>query len=546
MRHKSLIAIVAPICMALGGCSSSGGGTTPVTVTVLGYTVVITTAPPATALVGASVPIAFSVKENESDGTSKPASGRSFTVTVTAGAGTVNGGTTAALTTAADGSVSLTWILGPAAGSQTLRGAVSSTQFVDVSTTATLPPVSTVAVTITTPSIAMGTIGDQASAVVKDASGNVLQGRLVTWQSSNTTVATVNATGVISAVGVGTSTISATSETKSGSALLTVTQSTWNAAWHLRKQVAVTTTTASAPTGYSVAVQLDHASLVAAGKSLASGNDVRMLYWTGSNWIELDRVLDAGSAWNSATTTIWFQTQAAINAASSDNNYYIYYNNAAAPAPPAGKSNVFLFADDFEAGNLNKWTTLLGLWTVDNSRSHTGTFSLKYPTEGDVDGLTRMLVANPAVNVADIYVESWWFMNSAATDYNLAQGMRMTGVQPTSNGYYTKLYNSSTFGWANGKVINGTFFELTAPVGPLLSNSWIRVGTAMAGTTMRTLVNGVDIGSIGGLTELTSGNIAFRKFVVPVGASWWIDDVIARRYVTPEPTAAAGSEGAAP
>ena len=543
MRRNSLAAILALTVMFVAGCSSSGGGTT---VTVLGYAVTIKTAPPTTAPVGASIPIAFTVTENESDGSSKPASGKTFTVAVTAGGGTVSGAASTTLTTAADGSASLTWILGPTVGAQTVRGSVSSDHFLDISVTATAIPVSSVAVTLATPSIPLGTAGDQATAVLKDAGGNVLVGRTVTWQSSNTTVATVSGTGVITTVGIGTSTITATSEGQSGGALLTVTQSTWNAAWTLRKQITVTTTTA-ASAGYSVAVLLDHASLVTAGKALASGNDVRVLYWTGSSWVELDRVLDAGSAWNGGTTTIWFKLQAAIGAASSDNNYYIYYHNSAAGGPPADRSNVFLFADDFEAGNLNKWTQLLGLWTIDNTRSHSGTFALMYPVEGDVDGLTRMLVANPALNVADVYVESWWYLNSASTDYNLAQGLRMTGVQPTSNGYYTKLYNNSPFGWVNGKVIGGTFFQLSAaPVGPLLSNSWIRVGTGMVGTTMTTFVNGANIGSIAGLTELASGNIAFRKFVVPTGASWWVDDVIARRYVTPEPTAAGGAEEIAP
>jgi len=91
-------------------------------ITVLGYTVTIKTAPPSTALIGASIPVAFTVTENESDGTSKPASGKSFTVTVTAGGGTVNGGASAVLTTASDGSVSLTWVLGSTLGPQTLRG----------------------------------------------------------------------------------------------------------------------------------------------------------------------------------------------------------------------------------------------------------------------------------------------------------------------------------------------------------------------------------------------------------------------------------------
>ena len=63
----------------------------------------------------------------------------------------------------------------------------------------------------------------QYTATLTDASGNVLGGRVVTWGSSNTSAATVSATGVVTAVAQGASTITATSEGKSGSAALTVT-----------------------------------------------------------------------------------------------------------------------------------------------------------------------------------------------------------------------------------------------------------------------------------------------------------------------------------
>jgi uncharacterized protein YjdB len=221
MRGRGLVARSAPVLLVLVGCTSPAGNNE---VTVTGYTVTMKTAPPASAQTGTSVPIVFMVTENESDGTTKAASGKSFTGTVTTGGGTVNGASSATVATASDGSASLTWLLGPTAGTQTLRGSVSTTAFLDASVTATPPAVSTVAVTIANPSIVLGTAGDQATAVVKDAGGNVLDGRVVTWQSSNTTVATVNGTGTIITVGVGTSTITATSEGQSGGALLTVTQ----------------------------------------------------------------------------------------------------------------------------------------------------------------------------------------------------------------------------------------------------------------------------------------------------------------------------------
>lgn len=61
------------------------------------------------------------------------------------------------------------------------------------------------------------------TAVAKDASGNVVNANF-TWSSSDTAVATINATGVASSVAVGTTTITATTGGVSGSATLNVTQ----------------------------------------------------------------------------------------------------------------------------------------------------------------------------------------------------------------------------------------------------------------------------------------------------------------------------------
>ncbi|MGH8265315.1 MAG: DUF2341 domain-containing protein, partial [Steroidobacteraceae bacterium] len=135
----------------------------------------------------------------------------------------------------------------------------------------------------------------------------------------------------------------------------------WNASYAQRMRISVTTTT-SIVNGYSVDVVLDHAALVTAGDALASGNDVRIVYWTGAAWTELDRVVDYASAWNSATTTIWFKTQAAIGTNTFDDNYYLYYGNVAAGTPPADADNIFLLYDDFGAASVDtsKWTVSSG------------------------------------------------------------------------------------------------------------------------------------------------------------------------------------------
>lgn len=83
-------------------------------------------------------------------------------------------------------------------------------------------PVASVTVTLAASSIIAGST-TQATAVLKDASGNVLSGRTVTWSSATTSVATVDANGLVTGVSSGTSVISATSEGKTGTATVTVT-----------------------------------------------------------------------------------------------------------------------------------------------------------------------------------------------------------------------------------------------------------------------------------------------------------------------------------
>jgi len=83
-------------------------------------------------------------------------------------------------------------------------------------------PVATVVVSPGSASVGVGGT-QQFTTTLKDASGNVLTGRTVTWTSSAVSVATITGNGLVSALLAGTSTITATSEGQSGTASLTVT-----------------------------------------------------------------------------------------------------------------------------------------------------------------------------------------------------------------------------------------------------------------------------------------------------------------------------------
>ncbi len=88
--------------------------------------------------------------------------------------------------------------------------------------TVTLVPVASVTVT---PGGATVTAGAtvQLTATPRDAAGNVLSGRTTAWKAATTTVATVNANGLVSAVSAGTSVITATIDGISANVTITVT-----------------------------------------------------------------------------------------------------------------------------------------------------------------------------------------------------------------------------------------------------------------------------------------------------------------------------------
>ena len=112
-------------------------------------------------------------------------------------------------------------VTGVAAGTVTIT-ATSEGKSGTASITVAGAPVATVTVTPASASVQAGQTV-QLTATLKDASGNILTGRVVTWSSSNTTAASVNSAGLVTANAAGSATITATSEGKTGTSTITVT-----------------------------------------------------------------------------------------------------------------------------------------------------------------------------------------------------------------------------------------------------------------------------------------------------------------------------------
>src|SRR5881396_3720701 len=187
--------------------SNPGNLSDTATVTVSGCTVPVASVSvtPASATVAAGQSVQLTATPKDANG--NPLSGRTVTWSsnnTSVAIADVNGNVTAI----APGSATIT--------------ATSEGQSGTAAITVTSVPVASVTVSPASASVQAGqTI--QLTATPKDANGNALTGRVVTWSSSNTSVATVNAGGFVTSSAAGSATITAASEGKSGTSAITVT-----------------------------------------------------------------------------------------------------------------------------------------------------------------------------------------------------------------------------------------------------------------------------------------------------------------------------------
>src|SRR2546430_1773581 len=156
------------------------------------------TVSPATASVPPGQTVQLTATPKDANGT--PLSGRTVTW---------SSGNTTVATVSSSGLVT-----GKVAGTVTIT-ATSEGQSGTSAITVVHVPVASVSVAPASASVQAGS-AIQLTATPKDANGNPLSGRTVSWSSSNTSVATVSSSGLVTGVTVGSAAITATSEGPSG------------------------------------------------------------------------------------------------------------------------------------------------------------------------------------------------------------------------------------------------------------------------------------------------------------------------------------------
>jgi uncharacterized protein YjdB len=284
---------------ATGLVTTAGAGTATITATSEGKTgtssITVSLAPVVTLTVSAPTTPMIVGGTQQLTATARDANGNVLTgrtVTWASSNGSV-------LTVSSTGSPATVTAIGVGAATITATSeSVSSTPTPSI--TVNPVPVATVTVSPATATLVLGiTPTQQFTAVTKDANGNVLAGRLVAWTSSNTAAATVDATGLVTAVGAGSTTITATSEGKSGPSAVTVSLAP------------VSAVTVSAPTTPMIVGQTQQ---VTATTRDANGNLVtgRVISWVSSN----NAVLTVSANGTPATVTAVAPGTATITATS--------------------------------------------------------------------------------------------------------------------------------------------------------------------------------------------------------------------------------------
>ncbi|PKQ15631.1 MAG: hypothetical protein CVT68_09170 [Actinobacteria bacterium HGW-Actinobacteria-8] len=276
-----------------------------------------------------------------------------------------------------------------------------------------------------------------------------------------------------------------------GAGGVTYDASWWDPAWRFQRVLDVAAGATPLTADSTFTFTFDHAALVAAGQSLASGDDVRLLRWNGAGFDELDRVALTG--WDSGAVTLAFSPAAAIGANVTDSDYVLAYGNAAAGAPPADGRQVYWLWEDFDDGDFttgNVWTANHGTWDVTGgyarlvnpSGSDSFEAGLYYPggaawTDYEVSMRIRdastggssypgpaLRVANPATNATSL----WWFEYYRATtqatmrpfvnntDYSWSYNVALPAAFP-SNAWVTTEYRvvgDRFWSWYEGSVLH--------------------------------------------------------------------------------------------
>ena len=297
-----------------------------------------------------------------------------------------------------------------------------------------------------------------------------------------------------------------------------------NEGWSRFVPLTVTNGTATAwQPGTPVSATFDHAAAVAAGYSMASGDDVHLFYRANGQWIELERAADVGASWNQPKTRLWFQLAAVLSSGASDSGYFIGYGAASAAPhttsslafPPARDSQtVALYACEERAGN-SLADSSLNAYTATLRSFASGPFGAGYLSGGlALDGSGYGVSPAPLPR-GDFTLEAWFRTTDATAGIaGFVATPPAGGAHPISitlqNGklaaeasLFTGLFVGTTFKTYNDGAWHHVALTLNTGTLYLFVDGQVAIQGPGLGLPVQVPVGGLVIGAGGGLPPMS-------------------------------------------
>ncbi|MGC9020846.1 MAG: DUF2341 domain-containing protein [Candidatus Methanodesulfokora sp.] len=311
----------------------------------------------------------------------------------------------------------------------------------------------------------------------------------------------------------------------------------WLSGWAYRVPVTIDNTqNSNSLTDYQVPIVLDTASLISQGKMRSDCGDIRVTNDDGitklSYWIEC--------GCNTANTKVWVKVPSIP--AGGKKTIYVYYGNPSATSQ-SNITNVFIFGDDFESGNLNKWTIYTGTTASIVYDSAKGSNVLKvYDTANQISPVAVM----PSITAGFVIELDIAFPTATAGVAASSDAGICWYVTDNKNGYLQTIKN--TIGYTGGedryKRVAGTWSViLDTTVQGIGDKNWHKIKMEILSNDWRYYIDSVL--KVSGLQDTTfnQGKIGLRP---NVGTSttyyYYYDNIFVRKFIPPEPTVTVGAE----
>lgn len=163
----------------------------------------------------------------------------------------------------------------------------------------------------------------------------------------------------------------------------------WNEAFTLRQAMQISGPAGGVPPDHPILVTFDHAAQVAAGRSLASGDDVWIVTrsMADGGLVPLNRVVDESSGWNRTDTQIWFSSFEQIPEGAVP-EYWLYWGNATPGQPLEDPQEIFPLFDSFDGVQLDaaRWPGVFGAPQVSDGELTLGPNAAVASTDGQARG----------------------------------------------------------------------------------------------------------------------------------------------------------------